>query len=152
MRVNKIKKANTITLPNWLTLKRLVVLSALTPIILPLVFMTLIWGNDQYRHGSLYAMCDRMPIGREFVPLRREVFQHGCYTKSICDDDIFTVSQVLARYEVISLKHCLRDRTQRPDKAIIRFIRELNQPKPKPQINLPEVQYEVQMAETASAP
>ena len=151
-RVAPVKKGNTVTLPGWLTLRRLVALCLAAPVILPLVFMSLVYGYDQHRHGSLYAMCDEMPVGSEYAPLKREVFQHGCYTKSVCPHEIYTVSRTLVSYEVISLRHCLKERVQRPDRAIRRMVYELNRPKAPPQVDVPEVDYDIQVADAAQAP
>lgn len=146
------KKKRTIHLPSWLGPKRFIALCAMAPLILPLLLMTAFWMNDQYRHGSLYEFCDQLPVSREYIPLQREVFMHGCYTRSVCPNDLYTVSMVLSRYEVISLKECLRPRVQRPDRAIRGFVRDLSKPEPKPQ--LPEykpMKTQVEFAETNAA-
>jgi len=151
-RIAAVKKTHTVTLPKWLTVRRLIVLCASAPILLPLVFMSLVWGYDQHRHGSLYAMCDEMPVGSEYPPLKREVFQHGCYTKSVCPHEIYTVSRTLVSYEVISIKHCMKDRVERPDIAIRRMVYEMTRPKAPPQVLVPEVEYDIHMADNSTAP
>ena len=128
------KPKNAIHLPRWLGLKGFIALCMASPLILPLIFMSLFYANDQYRHGSLYQFCDRLPVSREYIPLRREVFAHGCYIESVCPTDIYTVSMVLSQYEVTSLRACMRDRVQRPDRAITQFARNLLKPEPKPQL------------------
>lgn len=137
-------------LPNWLTVPRLIGLAMASPFILVLAFMTLIWGYDQLRHGSLYAMCDELPVGAEFVPLKRQIFMDGCYTPSVCRPDHYRTSKALVRYEITSLQHCLKPRVLRPDRAVRRFVYNLTRPEPKPQ--LPEytpIETTVEMASTS---
>lgn len=134
-------------LPSWLGPKRLMLAGAVFMASIPALTLTTVWLYDQGRHHSLYALCDELPVAREFVPLRREVFMHGCYTQSVCPDDLYTVSQMLARYEIKTTKHCLRSRVQRPDRAITGWVNSLSAPERPPRVPQYDIEYEINMAE-----
>lgn len=145
------KPTKQIILPNWLGVRTLIGLSASAPILLVLLFMSLIWGYDQVRHGSKYAFCDDLPVSSEFVPLKRVIFQDGCYIKSVCPQTEYDLSMMLAQYEVYSLKHCMGNRVMRPDRALVRQWYTMIAPKPKPQVHISKPVYKIEMADATEA-
>lgn len=91
---------------------------------LPTITATLIWAEDRYRNGALYAFCDELPINNAYAPLKRQIFTSGCYIRSACPAGEYLVSMELSAYEVSSLYHCQKPRVLRPDRALIQFIEE----------------------------
>ena len=91
---------------------------------IPVITSTLIWLEDRYRNGALYAFCDELPINNAYAPLKRQIFTAGCYIKSACHPGEYNVSMELSAYEVTSLYHCNKPRVLRPDRALASWIKE----------------------------
>lgn len=124
----KIKLHDLIRM-KWRT-SAMLILTAIVGV--PVLVYTLVWLEDQYSNGSLYALCDDLPIANlEYTPLRNQIFTSGCYIESACHAGEYNVSMELSIYEVQTLAHCGRERVLRPDRAFVRAIQNLNY-KPEP--------------------